>query len=176
MKHHEERLSHDELKRMLNYSPETGVFTWTEDASKPHRHHLRKGVAGTVNKKGYRSIMVNLQKYKAHRLAWFFMTGKWPSGQIDHRNTIKDDNRFENLREATNEQNCRNRIYRQSKTPYRGVGLYSKSGKWYAAIHYEKKRRHLGYFDTPEEASAVYEAEARRIYGEFYHPPNIPAP
>jgi hypothetical protein len=65
-------------------------------------------LAGKINSKGYRLIGVDGRWHKAHRLAWLYMTGSWPREQIDHINLIKNDNRFENLREATQTQNHAN--------------------------------------------------------------------
>lgn len=171
MKDHEKLLTQEELLFLLHYDPDTGVFEWTKDASKGWHHHLRRGVAGTIDKKGYRAIMIKGQKYKAHRLAWMYITGVWPVNQIDHINNIKDDNRFSNLREASNAQNVRNQGMRKSNSSgFRGVGKVKRWNRWYAAIFVGGKRLHLGFFRTAEEASVVYEEAAKRYGGEFYRP------
>lgn len=92
------KLTQEVLKSLLYYDPETGIFVWlvTRQRSPAGKE------AGGYDEKGYRRICVNGTKVRAHRLAWLYMTGEWPEDQLDHINGLKDDNRFVNLREATN--------------------------------------------------------------------------
>jgi HNH endonuclease len=55
-------------------------------------------IAGTLDSDGNRVIRINRRMYIAPRLAWLLVKGRWPKGPIQHRNCIKDDNRFANLR------------------------------------------------------------------------------
>ena len=98
-------LTDTELKFILHYDPDTGVFKWTENAPK----HVRGKVAGTLNRSGYRMIGINKKVYLAHRLVWLYETGHFPKKHIDHINNDKDDNRLVNLREVTHQENCHNR-------------------------------------------------------------------
>jgi hypothetical protein len=123
----------------LSYSPETGEFRWAAPRPK-----VRVGqIAGHIKKKtGYAFIEVDGKCYAAHRLAWFFMTGLEPTGQIDHINRNRSDNRFENLRIATNGQNRAN-SRTTNKHGLKGVRFIpwmKKEGKcWEAKITHGKK-------------------------------------
>lgn len=123
-------LTHDRLRELLDYNPETGIFTWKE----PNKHcskNIKGTKAGSLNSKGYRRIRVEGKDYKAHRLAWFYVYGSLPSGMLDHKNRVRDDNRIDNLRLATPTLNAFNKEQvRVSRTGVRGV---FKHGKRYMA-------------------------------------------
>ncbi|MDR1596321.1 MAG: HNH endonuclease [Treponema sp.] len=92
-----------------------------------------------------------------------------PDMLVDHRNGDPLDCRLENLRVCTTAQNTRNESkLKTNKTGHRGVSFYGGKGKYRAVITFNGKYRHLGYFDTPEEAAARYEREARELFGEYY--------
>jgi hypothetical protein len=151
----------DRLRHLVNYDPETGVFTWNAK----RRKCTPGGKAGCRMKNGYDVIRLDNALHLAHRLAWFYVTGKWPSDQIDHVNGDRADNRFVNLREATNIENAHNRQRRRSnKSGYTGVRAENK--RWLAEIKVNYKPIRLGLFDTPEEAHQAYLA-ARQKYHPF---------
>lgn len=154
-----------ELKDILHYCPETGVFTWL--IAKSQRVRVgEKG--GHLASNGYVVIAINNKAYKAHRLAWLYMTGSWPEEEIDHINGIKNDNRIVNLREATKSQNQHNVGVRgDNSSGYKGVSFETKNKKWRADIQFNGKRIFLGYFDFPKKASEVYEAKAVELFREF---------
>ena len=104
-----------ELIAQLNYEPETGIFTW----KKAKRGHTKAGAkAGTIRPNGYINITINRKPYYAHRLAWFYTTGQWPTHHIDHINGVRDDNRIENLREADRKSTRLNSSHsQQSRMP-----------------------------------------------------------
>jgi hypothetical protein len=158
-------ITQDELKELLHYDPETGVFTWKVNRG----NQVNDGfVAGNMDGDGHLQISINKKKYKAHRLAWLYMTGKWPKEHIDHINGVKDDNKFFNLREATNQENCINRGKGKNNTSgYKGVSWNSGQKKWQANARLNYKLRHLGYFNTAEEAFESYKAFAIKHQGEF---------
>jgi hypothetical protein len=127
--------------------------------------------AGYVKKnKGYVYIEIDGKSYSAHRLAWFYVTGKIPQNQIDHINGKKADNRFENLREASNGQNRAN-TRSGSKHGIKGVRRlpWMKDGTkcWQAQITHNKKVHYLGCFYTKEEAHSAYCDAAKRLHGSF---------
>jgi hypothetical protein len=147
----------EDVKKAVSYDPETGAFT---------RNATGK-ISGSRNSKGYIDIHIVHAQYKAHRLAWLIMTGEWPSSQIDHINGDKSDNRWRNLREATNSQNNANQgLRRSNRTGFKGVS-FARNGKPYAQIRANGQTRYLGSFDTAEEASAAYEKAAKEAFGEF---------
>lgn len=153
------------LRALLDYDAETGLFTWRRDRG---GMAFAGTVAGAVNNKGYREIMVDRVRHKAHRLAWLYVTGQWPADQIDHINGQRDDNRFANLREADNTLNCRNQSRPRSNTSgHKGVSWHKKMGKWTAHIRSEYRCIWLGAFDRIEDAIAARREAETRMFGDF---------
>ena len=144
-----------ELMRLLEYHPASGLFT-----NKLRRGKQKAGqVTGTLHHKGYIHISINGKKYLAHRLAMLFMTGSIPA-LVDHKNQVKDDNRWDNLRAVNNTESEKNKPLRKDNKSG-VVGVYLVDGKYKASIRLNKKLLHLGTFHTFEEACAVRkEAEA----------------
>ena len=140
-----------ELKRVLRYDPETGEFTWKVSKGTAHAG----SVAGHLHSDGYTHIGINGKIYKAHRLAWLYVHGKWPKDQIDHINHVRNDNRISNLREASNKDNGLNQ--KLHKTNSSGVsGVYPHTpGRWKSSIMKNGKLKHLGHFDSFKEAVAA---------------------
>ena len=95
-------MTREELHKSLVYHYNTGDWYWISDNS----NNVKKGdEAGRIDSKGYRVIGINGKQYKAHRLAFLYMTGKMPPEEVDHINGVRDDNRWFNLRTATSTQN-----------------------------------------------------------------------
>lgn len=111
-------------------------------------------------------IAVGGKTYRGHILAVFYMTDAWPTSRIDHKNGIKSDNRWENLRPVTNRMNAENRRRgnRNSRHGYLGVTHEPRRLKWRATIHIGGKRRHIGRYDSPQEAHAAYLAAKRQLH------------
>lgn len=158
-------ITHKQLCDALHYDCDTGFFTWIKPRPK-----IQIGVrAGHSNNRGYRRVEFCGKGYAEHRLAWFYVTKEWPKFQIDHINGNRADNRFANLREATNGQNRANsKSYAASG--YKGVTFKKWMTKkpWQAAITHNKKVIYLGCFVTPEEAHKVYCDMAKKLHGEFF--------
>jgi HNH endonuclease len=152
------------LRALLHYDPETGEFRWRKRISQS----IRGGdVAGTVDNDRYRKITINGRQYRAHRLAWFYMTGEWCSLAIDHRDGDPSNNRWDNLRRATVSQNNANRrLQRNNACGFKGVAQ-NEWGRWRAGIHKNGRKHHLGFFRTPRAAHSAYVAAARKLFGEF---------
>jgi hypothetical protein len=145
-------ITQSELKQLLDYDPNTGVFTWK--VRKTNKIQIGDK-AGNLSCKGYIVIAINQKSYKAHRLAWLYIVGDWPTDMIDHVNGCKSDNSWENLRDVSHRGNCCNRDkHRNGKLP--GTSWYQHHKKWRAQIRINGKIEHLGYFDTEEEASHAY--------------------
>jgi len=158
-------LNCEQLRALLRYDATTGVFTWIVNRG----GRFRAGtVAGWLTEKGYIKIRIGGRDYKAHRLAWLYMTGCWPEHEVDHENTIRSDNRWDNLREATGAQNSRNRRKPVTNTSgFKGVSWNKITCQWQAVIHIDGKRVILGQFNSPEDAHQAYVAAASEHYGEF---------
>lgn len=168
MRENESKLSHEYVCSILEYNPETGVIT-----NKVDRGVLKHGVvnapagkiAGHVTKRGYRRIQIDGISYSAHRLEWFMHYGKWPTEELDHKYGERDDNRIENLQEATSRQNQQNqKIHRIGRCP--GVCWHKRHCKWHARVQVAGKDKHLGYFNTEEEAFLAYADYVHDVIGQ----------
>src|SRR5581483_472326 len=147
-KWHDGRVSYEDVRRLLDYDPRTGIFRW-----KVARHgHAFKGyehghvfapgtgpIAGLVKKRGHVEIKLFGRRFMAHRLAWLWMTGLWPKDEIDHRDLNPGNNAWENLREATGQQNRWNRYVQSgSSSGLKGVRQV-RVGRWIARAWLNKK-------------------------------------
>ncbi len=177
-------LTHAKLKELVHYNPETGAFTRIKiDGTRDPAAwaHIVGQPMGQLHPHGYLKAHVWDKKYSLHRLAWFYMTGSWPK-EIDHKNRIKTDNRWINLREASQLENigncspvhCQRASFSGVRGVYRVVHNNGWHGKWTAHIaskgpNGKRKILRLGTFDTIEEAKAAREKAAKERYGEFYN-------
>jgi len=117
---------------------------------------------------GYISTTLKGKAYYLHRLAWLLMTGEWPSKSVDHINGVRDDNRWSNLRSATDQQNQFNRTVRKDSTSgVKGVYFHKQSGLWRAAIQVDGKIISLRYHKTIKQAKSAYDAAAALYQGEY---------
>ena len=153
------------IKSLLEYDPVSGDITWSVDRSPKVR---RGDLAGWVTEDGYRELKVNGKSIKSHRVAWFLYTGNWPASEIDHVNGNRADNRWSNLREATPLQNaCNKNLCKNSKSGYKGVSFCKRNNKWRAYISVNHKMKHLGYWNTAQEAAHKYDAACLDLHGQF---------
>ena len=158
-----DNLAAERLREILDYAPDTGIWTWRGNGRQPNG-----AVAGTGHPGGYRQILINGFWYLAHRLAWLYMTGEWPPADLDHVNRNRSDNRWINLRVATRSLNCANRPQQTNNTSgLKGVTWSTFHRKWQAQIQIDGKKRHLGYLDTPTKAWLAYVLVARKHFGDY---------
>lgn len=153
------------LVAALDYDPSTGTFRWKIDCGGKSGKRIKAGsVAGGINKEGYRYITIDGRLLSAHRLAWFYVTKEWPNCVVDHRNGKNDDNRFLNLRKASDNQSMANR---RSKNKHGLKGVSTKRDLFRARIYHEGKSIHIGYYATREEAHGAYLKKSMELQGEF---------
>lgn len=159
-------LTQARLKELFSYDAETGVFRRLCAPGK--RSDLSGEVAGSKYGQGYLHINVDGRKYKAHRLAWLYVYGLWPNGRLDHRNLQKDDNRIDNLREATCSQNEQNKPLRSNNTSgITGVYWNKCAQKWQAYIKFSGRVRYLGIFEALADAVTARRSAEKSLFGEF---------
>lgn len=158
------QLTADELRRVLQYARGTGAFRWRVRPAP--RSRVRAGdVAGHCDASGYVTIKIRGVAYMAHRLAYLYVHGVWPDGEIDHRNTLRADNRWRNLRDVAHQLNAENE--RQARV-HSQTGLLGasplKDGRFGAFIKARGRSKYLGAFDTPEQAHRAYVTAKRQLH------------
>jgi hypothetical protein len=154
-------LTAGQLRKLLLYNPATGIFRW-----KVHKSGIRiDSVAGGRGRTGYREIRIDGTLHQSSRLAWLYMTGRWPKFEINFVNRNTSDTRWANLCEMTPSQR---RINASRRSKLGVMGVYATdSGKYVARIRVAGKRKNLGTFDTVGEASAAYAKAAKGVFGRF---------
>ncbi len=158
-----EVLGADELRALLAYDGSTGVFTWR--ICHKRRPNQAGTIAGCSDPRGYRQIRIGKKLYWAHRLAWLYMTGAWPTGEVDHINGDKSNNAFSNLRDGTksqNMQNLRGPMCSNKTSGLLGAHWSHHLGKWKSSITVNGQSKYLGLFPSAEDAHAAY-LKAKRI-------------
>ena len=167
----------DYFLQCLKYDQQTGALTWlwrprehfaTAQAWKNFNTRFAGVGAGSPNNEGYVHIKISGRLHKAHRLAWLITHREWPYGQIDHINHNRSDNRLDNLRVVTNQQNTYNQKKRKTNASgFTGVGWHKRICKWQAQIQADGKKVCLGYFENIEAAVAARKAAEENL---GFHP------
>ena len=147
------------------------IFLLDEFGRLVRKNDSNRSKAGSFSKTkdryGYVLVSIKNKTYLAHRLVWLFVHGSWPDGDIDHINRIKDDNRPINLRIASKSQSRQNiGVQKNNKSGFKGVWLHKQTGKWCSSISINKKNKHLGSFNTKEEAHLAY-VTASKVLHDF---------
>src|SRR5258708_14177168 len=158
------KLTQRQVRSLFHYEPETGVLT-----CKVRRGTSKVGrVVGYINNYGYRGLKIHGQRYQASHVIFLWMTGKWPEAEMDHKNLVRDDDRWENLREATRSENCMNRGTSSVKNTigFRGVRKVSKT-RFAAVIGIGQNEHYVGSFLTAELAALAYDVAAKKLHGAY---------
>lgn len=155
-------VDHTELLRLLDYCPESGLFTWKVCLS----NRSPVGSIAGMQQHGYVIISIHGRKYRAHKLAIYYYSGLYPFEDVDHRDGSPGNNAILNLRTAgalLNAQN-RRRPSKNNKSGLLGVYRCSTTGRWRTSIMVRRKKVNLGRFDTPEEAHRAYVLAKRKLH------------
>ncbi len=156
-------MTHDELTDRLAYNGDTGVFTWRVSPTPVVKAGSK---SGAINSRGYIVIQFMGRSYQSHRLAWFYIYGKWPTGVVDHIDGDKTNNAIANLRDVSVSTNTQNQKKAMStnKCGLLGVSWAKKQSRWVAQILAAEGKKHLGFFDTPELAHQAYLVAKRQLH------------
>ena len=159
--------SAETLRSVLRYEPATGLLWWKV----PEKGRRLDRPAGHRCKQwGYVIVGLDYEHYRAHHLIWCMVTGSWPEREIDHKNRVRHDNCWKNLRQGNPIGNRANSSLRSDNTSgLKGVSWHKPRRKWRARVYIEGKEKHLGLFFTAEEAHAAYAEAALQEYGDFAH-------
>lgn len=146
------------LKSILKYNSKTGKFRWIGSNC----------IAGYVHSKGYFHIRIKGKLYLCHRLAWLYVKGKWPKGDLDHKDGNGFNNKFKNLRLATDSQNLGNQKKHTNNTSgVKGVCWDKQAGRWMVRIQIKNKPKFLGYVTDLKEGAKMYKVAANKYFKEF---------
>lgn len=156
-------LSCEELKSLVVYDPDTGVFT-----NKVNRGPAKAGSStGYTHSSGYIQIGIKGKQYYAHRLAWLYHYGTWPEMSLDHKDGNRSNNAIDNLRLATSSENNRNRAKAGGSSMYTGVSWDRSREKWEAYIWINNKKKFLGRFELEADAARAYNKAASEVSPDF---------
>ena len=167
--------SQQELSRVLDYDPSTGVFRWKGPANWRRR---MDGVAGSRDSNGYIHIRLDGVTYKAHHLAWIYVYGEMHlMPETDHKDGDRSNNAITNLRPCSHADNQANQKGRRNTTGLpKGVRRNPRGKPFTARITFQKRQILIGRFDTIEEAARAYHVAAQKFYGEFARQDAVTAP
>jgi len=171
------------VRQILRYDPAEGKLFWLPRlaelfpdgrfgseracASWNARYAHRQAFT-TLHASGYLMGDIFNRKYLAHRVVWALVMGVWPTADVDHKNGVRSDNRWDNLREATRTENNRNTSSRAGSTSqYLGVSWDKDCGRWRAIISVNGTNKHIGSFPREDAAALAYDAAARKHHGKF---------
>jgi hypothetical protein len=159
----------DYLRSVIKYDPETGALSW----AKSFGNVIEGSVAGCLKGNGYWIVGLRGEKYLAHRLAWLWMNGAWPTNQIDHINGNKLDNSINNLRDVVPHVNMQNQdhLKRANISGITGVSWKQSKGGWFASISVKGKKIRRGPYNTKERAT-----QARNELKSKHHVDSAPPP
>ena len=155
----------DRLKQLFYYDADTGLFI----RKIPRGSSTAGAIAGCKTRRGYIAMCVDGVVYLAHRLAWLYVTSEDPRQWIvDHSNGNPTDNRFQNLRICTNAGNTQNACrQKNNKSGFKGVSFDAERKQWRASIRANNVYKHLGRYQTAQEAHRAYCKAAAELHGEF---------
>jgi hypothetical protein len=159
-------LTHAQLLNLIIYIPEAGRLFWR--ANGPEAGHLQAG-DGTRKREPRWRVTLDGHNYSRAKVAWFYMTGTWPTHDVDHRDTDSLNDKWVNLRAATrSQQQANTRCYKSNKFGLKGVHRReTKIRPYRAMIQKDGHRISLGAFETEAAAFAAYTAAATQLHGEF---------
>jgi hypothetical protein len=151
-------IDQDYLVSRLDYDPLSGAFT-------TNGRSVGSIFTGDNRRTKYIRISIDGRQYRAHRLAWLYIYGRWPKEEIDHIDGNGLNNKLSNLRECTRQENAKNKpLQKNNSSGISGVNWHSASQKWEAQIYVKRKKIYLGLFGCIEDAKRSRK-DAEKKYG-----------
>ena len=152
-----------EMREAFAYDPQTGILTW---AKAPAKRVKAGAAAGTITRDGYVNVTFHRRPYRAHRIAWMLSTGNWPTGEIDHIDGNRTNNRLANLRDVSRKTNAQNRRFarKNSKSGLIGATWSEERKNWSASIMLNGKLKRVGTFNSAQEAHEAYVDAKRKLH------------
>ncbi len=163
------KLTHARLIYLLEYVPETGEWLRRVPAGGRNGRKFPAGSkAGSRTDTGYWEVSIDWERFLGHRLAFFYMTGKWPAHQIDHRDRNPGNDSWQNLRPATQAENNANQgVPSHNASGLKGVMFDKRAKSWRSFATENNRYVHLGYYDCPAAASLAYQVHTHKRFGSF---------
>lgn len=160
------KITAERALEVFSYDAETGVITRNVDGLKSKKGDV---VSGSGNSRGYKRTTLDGERIYLHRLAWLLHYGKWPNQEIDHIDGDRSNNAIGNLRDVSHSVNMQNlkSPLKTNKTGLLGVSVAGWCGRYQATILVSGKQRHLGYFNDPKEAHAMYMKAKKELHMGF---------
>lgn len=170
--------THADFEEILRYHPSEGTFWWKSRPAKYfssdkswemwNRCWAEKKI-GSLDTKGYLTVNIGGKTIRLHRIAYFLIHGEWPKVSIDHRNGVKTDNRWSNLRHATRPQNQRNQKRPSTNTSgHKGVIFDKVNETWYFQMRQDDGSRFTKTgFKTKQEAVDACRVKREELHGQF---------
>jgi hypothetical protein len=154
------------VRKLFSYSKKTGLL----------RRRLHRGnrampgsIVGTSDgHKGYLRVGIDGKNWSVTHIIWLYVTGEWPK-RVDHRDLNKTNNRWKNLRKATNSQNmCNTKVRSDSSTGVKGVYQDRRTGRYRVHVGLGRQRFYGGFFATVAEAKVARDMLAKKLHGKFF--------
>lgn len=152
----------ERVRELFEYDDEVGALRWRISQSSRAKVGA---VAGNIRKDGRRCVCVDGVQYLAYRVIWLHHKGTWPNDEIDHWDTDHTNDRIGNLRDVTGAVNAENKRHPRSDKRFGTLlGAYPSGARWRAQIGVDRKVKHLGSFDTEQQAHAAYLNAKRELH------------
>ncbi len=155
-------ITQERLKELFDYQDGQLIRKISRGRGKTSTRWSAGTALGHSVKGGYCLASVDYTTYKLHRLIWLWHKGNFPKHHLDHIDGNPMNNKIENLREATDAQNMQNQRRARANNKLGIQGVYQVNGRFRSVLTTNGKSKHLGYFDTPEQAHQVYLEEKRK--------------